>query len=526
MTSPLSHSRLGKLVEHSPPLQRHKLVDDQLGRVLDRATRAAGGVAVLEQMRAFFGAGARSLTEWLPLLAANPELLVRFLNSGSHGGQRTGNGPCFELRRAETGRHAGVFHIESLNPFHNDTLLLVASAGRFLRNATLLGYRTDAERPVLITGVSWARRNKSVRSGALSPAQAADGLERNLAARRAFYELSGLAPTVCNVGEEPAGPGQRAVSEATVAEHVTRLAALVQAFWPALHDRPLGAEDKALLLDAPFSASRGPLRARLPGGGHDLLELFPELRQVLPSAFGAHLTALQNIAVHLGRLSEDTFHYFLAQMYFQGPELRHHLKLAAISERRFDDPMHAIRPHDCALDALYLPHYRLGRTRLLPYSTEHIDLSGLAAAEVAERIFTLRECDQAQAQARLEQLLARTPRQEVMRLFSDLLSYYQLALRQRGQRLPEVERALTGLDPALVAGLDATDQPEALRGHALEWIAGAFLSHRDDRHLPPFLRPFFWPASNGQGASDPAELAAISQVLLALGAQVAEHTGL
>lgn len=522
---------------------RDKYVEDQLQRPRGANART-DDARLADDLREQFGGGELDPDDWAPILAAHPEILLRFINSSSKNGvtgQRLANGPVLVTRRPRDaprtpagGRYAGSMLIQSLNPFGNDTIVLMASLGQFLRNAWVQGH---ADAPVLVTGPSWARRNKSVRNAALGPLEAERALGENLRGRQALCELAGLTAIVCNIADRPHYLRERTVSEQQLWEPAVRLKVLVRTFWPELYDKPLSEAERARVLHAPFGAwlTECPehlrreqveqVAVRLPTAeGSDLLALFPSLRDALPSALAPYLHALGNIALHQGWLSNDYFYYFWAQMHFQGPEFRDYLKIAPISERRFDDPMFEIRPDDCRMDALYLPHYMLGKSRLLPYSTEHIDLAGRPADEIAAMIVTLRECAQDGAAAKLHGLLLRTPPIEVSRLFVDVLCFYALGLRRHGVEVAGLDAQIAELDERLARSLDAAiaGGPAALREQALRWATHAFSPTRDDRDLPFYFWPFFRPRAK---AADEL-LGRMAAVMVRVGALAANMTGL
>jgi hypothetical protein len=539
-----SESKVATVVAQPPPRRaRNKFVQDQLARILNSCS-APDGDGVLSEMRTQFGGVELEPQQWAPLVAANPEILLRFISSNakhSSPGQRLANGPVLVARRGESAsgaaRYPGTLLIQSLNAFNNDSVLLVASLGRLLRNAAVHGHTGPGQCPVLITGVSWARRNKSIGS-ALRPLSAERALAENLRGREAVCELVGLESIVCNVVDRAPSGGERTVSESALWEHAFRLKMLVRTFWPELYDRPLLPHEKARIAFSPFGEGAGEcpqdlrdamqkVRVSLRGSdGDDLLDLFPSLRRALPHALQPYLTALKNIAEHQGRFSADYFLYFWAQMHFQGPEFRDYLKIAPVSEHRFDEPMFHIRPVECRMDALYLPHYTLAKNRILSYSTGHIDLAEKTPEEVASAIVTLAECRSQDAVSKLATLFAQTSRIDVMRILSDVLSFYVLGVVPNAGPSTEIDAALMAVDKGLYESARESASSELLRRNALGWTRSLFDASRDDRTMPFHFQPFFWPVSEAHGRGTTVELERIARFVVTVCGWVSLRTNL
>jgi hypothetical protein len=197
-----------------------------------------------------------------------------------------------------------------------------------------------------------------------------------------------------------------------------------------------------------------------------VLGQFPRALSAIENELKPHLEILRTIARQFNTFDDEVFTYFFAQYYAQQSYKGNALKVAPISERRFDEPFDSLDEYFRAwgeghstteilvgqvhgkpsppLCASYLPQYQVGKLKMLPYTPLSLDSLHLPEKNhllVQQTMIGLDDRNQTVEQ--VASLLAETPLVQRNRLLSDLLSFVQLCAKLWGVKgLTEQSRAL------------------------------------------------------------------------------------
>ncbi len=349
---------------------------------------------------------------------------------------RTGDGDVrFErLSASSLGASERLLLCHGLSPV-GDSVLLLADLGRAHRVASALGLPIE----VMLAAVQWQKTNRSVQQlSSLGADEIERGLVRCQAQRVKLYATLGIACTPF------------AVEQPKLAEISGFYRALAGELW------------KGVNLTGSISIEHHRLIKRPLTGG-------------LEEKYKDHLSVLRFFAKQFDGLDEEYFWYFLNQFFAQARFRGTSLKIAVESESRFDQPFEELAsalsgwqvdgvPSRLGGDGqavAYLPQYKLGQLRLLPYTPLSLDAmrqEGDAIREdhrqIQARIIGL---DGDQSADEIGALINGTPLAERNRLAADLSSFLLLAARKAGMKSLDAAGVDCGLSLATVFGAVTDD---------------------------------------------------------------------
>ncbi|MBI1945959.1 MAG: hypothetical protein HYS27_09700 [Deltaproteobacteria bacterium] len=495
----------------------NRRLQDQFSE-LGEALRGSSGSATeeaLQTLKRAFRLGGLSDETALGILASNPEFLLRGIaqlrdkaNKTPAGGRFTLNHdgqeiPRFLRRRAESGTtYEAAFIIHALNPLNNDSVAIAASIGAFLRTCAGLGVSLPKARAYL-TGKTWAALNKAARR-TRNKHDLEDNLERNLAGRTLLFKLVGLPVEVFEL-ERPAGTQSanvRSLDAMEIRDRVNRAASVLQMFRPKLlgmkiEEAELQIIEQAffggVLQTSKYKGSEDKYRHDVTIGAVRLYEVFPELQERFAGLFASEFEIIKNIARYRRFLSREYFEYFLIQLEAQREAVRGgYLKYAPSSEEDFDTPFAKIDKRNGAIDALYMPHYRLAGKRILPYSTDHIDFAGYNNRDIRARIVSIRECAERRKDEQTERKILANPLGDNIRLLADLVGFYVYSAKSNSMnRDNAVELQLAAINPWVGQLLEV----EISNGAKYkDWLRGMLAAEgsRQERALPLHFALHAW----------------------------------
>jgi len=378
-----------------------------------------------------------------------------------------------------------------------DSILLPAELGRSFRVSRALGL------PILVmlADISWMSSDRSFRRfKSLSSRDIDTGLRVCLDKRRRLYEALGLTPDLKEISPyDRAG----AISGRKLEMISQRYTALATGLWGITPEQPLAREQVSLISS---SLERG-MTAALDGIPEHMKALaqFPRALVELENQLKPHLEILRAIARQFNTFSADVFRYFFAQYYAQDHYRGLGLKVAPVSEEKFDGPFDELDGYFRAwgeghstsqalieapakptrpLSAAYLPHYRIGDLQLLPYAPISIDALRLPTEDHNALVEAMLPLDTPELTS--EQITARlaaTPVPDRNRILSDLVGFLQLCLNQwsaDGLNAPcrvlgfrDFDGFLESLPESLGSGIRAEldlDDPQSVEEMWVTWL--------------------------------------------------------
>ncbi|MDN4012770.1 hypothetical protein QX233_09880 [Chryseobacterium gambrini] len=199
----------------------------------------------------------------------------------------------------------------------------------------------------------------------------------------------------------------------------------------------------------------------------ELLDLLPEHIRVLsqfPSVLGAiekqlndHLQILRTIAKQFNIFDENTFSYFFAQYFAQDKYKGKVLKIAPISESKFDKPFNDLDKYfktwgeghttkdllsdekslnqffnEERISSIYSPQYQIGKYRVLPYTPLSLDFGSKDEKNHEHLYDEIILIDRVQESKLVQEIIKMTPVLQRNKIFSDLIWFVILATEQLG----------------------------------------------------------------------------------------------
>lgn len=338
-------------------------------------------------------------------------------------------------------KHVLICH--GLSPI-GDSILLLAELGRAYRLSRCLGLPMR----VMLADISWMSSNRSIRQfESLDKDTVDNGLRVCLDKRRRLYEALEISPDLREISPYDRAKTISGQKLEKISQHYNAFAAAV---WGCSSEGPLTREQVSLISASLDRAMTDP-RSNIP----DHMKAFaqhPRALVALESELKAHLEILRTIAKQFNSFDPDVFKYFFAQYYGQDPYRGIGLKIAPISERRFDEPFDKLdeyfrawgEGHSTAsiipdlatkpkktLAGAYLPQYQVGGLKFLPYTPLSLDALNLKFSGHREIIENMLSIDHPDLPVvKITEVLKRTPLVQRNRLVGDLISFVQLCVER------------------------------------------------------------------------------------------------
>lgn len=266
-----------------------------------------------------------------------------------------------------------------------DSILLLSDLGRCCRYSLLSGLPMN----VMLADISWMSSNRSIRQfNSITEATIDTGLRVCLDKRRRLYESLKITTDLREIT-----PYERAntISYNKLKLISNNYISLAKMLWDITTEEPL-TFDKVKII-ANYLDNYGRTSA-LPNA-LSVLSQFPNALASLERELKPHLEIIRTIAKQFNSLNDEIFKYFFAQYYAQQVYRGNSIKIAPISEKKFDEPFDSLDLYfqawgeghstvdmllkqtslkkSAELSAIYLPQYQLGTRFYLPYSPLSLD---------------------------------------------------------------------------------------------------------------------------------------------------------
>ncbi len=405
-----------------------------------------------------------------------------------------------------------VLICHGLSPI-GDSVLLLADLGRGFRVSRALGLPTK----VMLADVSWMNSNRSIRKfESLSESDIDTGLRVCLDKRRRLYEALSLSSDLKEIS-----PYDRAgtISGRKLEMIGKRYTALASALWGSPTVGPLSRKQVSLIVSSLDRAMTGP-EDNVPEHMRALAQ-FPRALVELENELKPHLEILRAIAKQFNSFDADVFRYFFAQYYAQDAYRGVGMKIAPLSERKFDEPYDELdvyfrawgeghstsqammegtpRPSQ-ALSGAYLPHYRIGDLRMLPDSPISLDALNLPTMDHTQLVSGMVPLDPPELPIEaIKGTLERTPVPDRNRIMADLVSFIQLCVARwtpdgirdqcRSLGFVDFDTFLGSLPEAVGNGLRteiALDDPQSVEEMWITWLK-TIETDKYPSYLPPHM---------------------------------------
>jgi len=337
----------------------------------------------------------------------------------------------------------------------DDTILLLADIGRSVRIAQALDLQKVE---IMLADVSWIRHNRSLNKLFRTPRDFEDGLRVCIEKRRKLYRSLNLRYYnfgVLNViNQDNSKSKEYNIALSTLTEQADKLRELAKAIWG---DKVFQPHDRNIQRDI------GTTFDRLVGLKSDkrdicltplfkaMLTAHVDAPKELEETYKNQLTILRKVSSLFGQFDTSTFVYYFAQ-YFAQSKFTNYLKIANISEQKFDQPFNEFNEQFSALtgvDAfecekgdilyrqeLYLPWYSMSNLKILSYTSTSGDVAGKYDASTLESGFLdntilLGDGINANVHDKIYAVLKNTKTIHRNRLTSDILSFVKLVMNLR-----------------------------------------------------------------------------------------------
>jgi hypothetical protein len=268
-----------------------------------------------------------------------------------------------------------------------DSIVLLAELGRLFRASMVLNLPIR----VMLADISWMSSNRSIRQfQSLTEKDIDNGLRICLDKRQRLYKGLELQSDLKEISFFPRINTISGKKLESISQNYSRLA---KALWgekasgrlePKMVssiDKPLEGLEKIEKIDETSLPEHIKTLAR-----------FPKVLQALDNHLKDHLEILRTVAKQFNSFDDEIFTYFFAQYYAQGSYKSSFLKIAPVSESKFDKPFDELhkcfsawddnqlksegnkKDHDEKLPGIYLPQYKVGKYSLLPYTPLSLDV--------------------------------------------------------------------------------------------------------------------------------------------------------
>lgn len=328
-----------------------------------------------------------------------------------------------------------VLVAHGLSPI-SDSLLLLADLGRAFRIGRALGLPVRC----MLADISWMSSNRSIRQfESLTEAEVDTGLRVCLDKRRRLYEGLGVATDLRKIARfdqsgKISGRKLKVIGE--------RYQDLARTLWG---DDVSGRLDREHVRRITKPLVRSEIVDENLPDAMRVLGQFPGVLNALEVKLKPHLEILRSVSKQFSSFDSEVFTYFFAQYYAQDTYRGQALKVAVESERKFDEPFDELDEYFQAwgeghtttelmlgeyeprktspLSAIYLPHYRMGQWRVLPYTPLSLDALHRCRNDhvcIEEGLLCL---DHVESDEKVAAVLMATPIMHRNRLLADLMSF-------------------------------------------------------------------------------------------------------
>ncbi len=383
----------------------------------------------------------------------------------------------------------------------NDTLLLLADIGRSVRISYALGLENFE---IMLADVSWIKHNRSLNRLYSSPRDFVDELRICLDKRKRLYEVLGLHYTTFGISDKIINNCY--ISRKNLAEKMSKWRDLANVIWGEDVLDVHSIEIKRAI-GTPFEK----LKQRkdnqyLTDFFKMLLSVNNDVPKKMEEMLKSELSALRTISDLFSTFDEDIFMYYFAQ-YFAQSQYSNYLKIANISENKFDVPFSQKNEDFSTLVGsnedlahrnidgtrnfqLYLPWYHLGGMKLLPYTSTSGDVlkdPDFDYESFSENTILIDDYEE-DKQEKIKRIISETPVAHRNRITSDLLSFIRLLFKNN---LPYELRQFVSLLSEDIANqlCSKEDDAEAEKTIYSEWLQSI---GKDDAVMPFHLIPYFW----------------------------------
>lgn len=406
-----------------------------------------------------------------------------------------------------------VLLTHGLSPI-GDSILLLADLGRAFRVSRCLGLPIH----VMLADISWMNSDRAVRKfESLDEGQIDTGLRVCLDKRRRLYEALFVGTDLKEIS-----PYDRTgtISGRKLEMIGQRYTALASALWGSEPGLQLTRKQIAFIgstLDRGMTATGDGIPDHMKA-----LAQFPRALVELENELKPHLEILRAIAKQFHTFDADVFRYFFAQYYAQDHYRGVGLKIAPVSELRFDEPYDELdiyfrawgeghstsqaimegeprRSHPLA--GIYLPHYRIGDLRLLPDTPISLDALTIPGSDHRLLFDMTLPIDERDLQVEtIRELLRSTPVADRNRILADLVSFLELCVQRwtksglrdqcRSLGFDSYDMFLDSLPEPLANGLRSEaglEDPQSVEEMWITWLKTV----ETDKY-PSYLPPHFF----------------------------------
>ena len=383
----------------------------------------------------------------------------------------------------------------------SDTILLLADLGRSVRISYALGLENFE---IMLADVSWIKHNRSLNKLYSSPRDFVDELRICIDKRKRLYEVLDLHYTTYGISEKL--KNNCYISRSNLTEKMSKWRDLANVIWGK---EVLDAH--SIDMKRAIGTSFEKLRLRkdnkyLTNDFKMLLSVNNDVPKKMEEILRSELSALRTISELFSTFDEDIFMYYFAQ-YFAQSQYSNYIKIANISEKKFDDPFSQKNEEFSNLVGatddlnrgnndnirnfqLYLPWYHLGEMKLLPYTSTSGDVlkdPNFDYDVFAEKTILITDYEK-DNEDKVRRIIKETPTAHRNRLVSDILSFIRLLLKNE---LPDVlKQSISVLSEDIVSQLcSKEDDVQTEKAIYSEWLQSI---GRNDAVMPFHLIPYFW----------------------------------
>ncbi len=386
----------------------------------------------------------------------------------------------------------------------NDTILLLADIGRSVRISYALGLQNFE---IMLADVSWIKHNRSLNRIYNSTKEFVDELRVCLDKRKRLYEVLNLNYTAFGISEKI--NNKCYISRKNLASKMSKWRDLANVIWGENVLDAHSIEVKRAIGTTFDKINLKKENKYLTNAFKMLLSVNNEVPKKLEEMLRSELSALRTISDLFSTFDEDIFMYYFAQ-YFAQSQYTNYLKIANISEKKFDEPFSKkssdfsvlVGSNDVLSSSveinrdhqLYLPWYQLGKLKLLSYTStsgdvlknydenEKVNLDKFSAATILLDDYGNEKIK------KIEEIILNTPIEHRNRLVSDILSFIRLLLKND---IPdELKKYILELSKDIGNQMVSTENDiETSKTIYSDWLQSI---GKNDAVMPFHLIPYFW----------------------------------
>ena len=385
----------------------------------------------------------------------------------------------------------------------DDTILLLADIGRSKR----ISYALEMQNfEIMLADISWIKHNRSLNRLYKAPEEFIKDLRICLDKRKRIYKALGLNYTCYGISERT--NSEHNISRKTLINRTAKWRELAGAIWG---ESVLGTHNIEMKRIIGMSFDKINIARQIDLFSKVFLSIISvnnEIPKKLEEALKSELSALRTISELFSTFDKDIFLYYFAQ-YFAQSRYSNYLKIANISEKKFDLPFLQKNSEFSALFGdiqpatddnnayqLYLPWYRLGEYKLLPYTStsgdvlkKHSDLSEIRL--FLDKTILLDDYSPDKFDKILG-IIKATPIEHRNRLASDILSFIRLLTKVDLSK--ELKVSINELSDEIGSQINSgEDDSVSTKGIYSEWLQSI---SKSDSVIPFHLIPYLWEDSD------------------------------